>query len=417
MADTPQGDGNEDIVDATAETVEIRDPEPDNPPRAPWWKQPWRVYALGGVALVVIAVIALAVLQPALLTSVLGVSPDPSAGRVAILERDLIRTRSDLKALVDRLSKLEMAVDGAPKPGALASRVDALEKKIAAAPPSTATPAPTPGIGPTSDFVEGLANRIAALESARGKAPDGAAAAASPSATSNELKTALAERDKRHAALRAENEELRKAVTNLAGRIATVEKSSSGGKSAAGKSAALVLAAGQLRAALSKSTPYTAEIEAVAALSESDPTIAKTVTTLSPRADKGIATRNQLTARFDTMARRVIQAAVAPGGDGLWDRAMARLAGLVTIRRKGTDATGQTPSAMLARAEAKLSAGDLDGAAKALDPLDGAPRMAAEDWLTQAKARVAADKATAELTRYVIGRIARATPSGEPAAK
>ena len=51
---------------------------------------------------------------------------------------------------------------------------------------------------------------------------------------------------------------------------------------------------------------------------------------------------------------------------------------------------GDSPSAVAARAEVKLSAGDLAGALAELDALQGAPAEAAADWRARARARLAA---------------------------
>jgi hypothetical protein len=69
----------------------------------------------------------------------------------------------------------------------------------------------------------------------------------------------------------------------------------------------------------------------------------------------------------------------------------------VTVRPVGDDVRGDTAEARVARAEAALDKGDLAAAVAELDQLEGRPAEAAADWLAQAKARLGADQAVAQL--------------------
>ena len=114
-----------------------------------------------------------------------------------------------------------------------------------------------------------------------------------------------------------------------------------------------------------------------------------------------------LEAEFPALAARAAQAALAPE-DGDWlDRTAARLSRVVTIRRVGEGAEeGEGALAVVARAEARLAAGDLAAAAQALDALDGAPARVFADWRRAASARAAADAAIARLGSLAVARFA-----------
>jgi len=67
---------------------------------------------------------------------------------------------------------------------------------------------------------------------------------------------------------------------------------------------------------------------------------------------------------------------------------------------------GEGALAVVARAEARLAAGDLAAAAEALDGLDGAPALVFGDWRRAAAARAAADAAIARLGSLAVARFA-----------
>ena len=77
---------------------------------------------------------------------------------------------------------------------------------------------------------------------------------------------------------------------------------------------------------------------------------------------------------------------------------LARLSALVTIRPEGENAQGDDPLARLARAEARLNAGDVAAAVGELSALPAGPIAdAAAPWLARARARLDAEAAIASL--------------------
>ena len=95
-------------------------------------------------------------------------------------------------------------------------------------------------------------------------------------------------------------------------------------------------------------------------------------------------------------AAAAARAALAPS---LGTRLGDFLGALLTIRRGDQVLLGDPLAAHLARAEAALDAGDLDGALAALAPIEGPAAAALAPWKTQAAALVAARQALAALAR------------------
>jgi hypothetical protein len=283
---------------------------------------------------------------------------------------------------------------------ALAARIGEIEKR----------PVPPPvDVGAIKLAESALAQRIDRLEA-------GAAAAAA-------VKTGLEQQEGRLAAVEAQSagqaaaigklqQELSRlggASTGLGDRLAAVERQVGELKNADRGGAALMLALLQMREAVEAARPFPAEYDAFTALAKGDPDLAAAGAPLADAARAGVAGRIVLKDRLAALGPRIAAAAEpAPDGDW-WDQALARLRGLVTIRRLGGAESG--PEAAVSAAEQALDRGDLAGAIAKLDALDGAARAAAEPWLRIARDRLAVETALADLQQKLTARL-----GGAPAA-
>ncbi|MFQ5939859.1 MAG: COG4223 family protein, partial [Alphaproteobacteria bacterium] len=258
--------------------------------------------------------------------------------------------------------------------GSLAGRVAALERALSELQERLGEAGPEPGT------VAALADRVAALEQTV-RAP--VAAEARGEAADAGLEASLRQLSRELADLRAG------AAANRSG-------------------LALMLAVGQMREALRTSGPFIEEIEAVQALAADDPAVAEALAAFSGRAEAGVPTAAELAGRFDGVAGAVVRAATAAGDGGWVEQALAGLASVVTVRPSGGEVGGTGPGAAVARAEARLGAGDLDGAVAALAPLRGPAAAAAADWLDDARARLGAERGLKALHAHAARVLARA---------
>jgi len=191
-------------------------------------------------------------------------------------------------------------------------------------------------------------------------------------------------------------------VLRLADRIDQAEAAIRDLQARRSSAAALLLAVGQLREAINQGLAFDAELRSVKALAGDDAEVARAVEALKDRATTGIKGRLTVAGRFEPLAPALVRAEILPEGEGWWRRALDRVLSLVTIRREDGGVVGNDTAAVVARAQAALNQGDLGGAVGELDSLSGAPAEAATPWLTEAKARLAADKALADLTAHVV---------------
>ncbi len=311
------------------------------------------------------------------------------AGRVAGLEDALKSLRSG------PLARLESASgEAALELPRIVSRLDAAEQALGAGISGTGSG----NTAATDALIAALEKTVADLRSVLTAWIDGLDTRVSG------LASGAADGMTGTARLRAENDRLKTDLAAMTLRLESLEAAASQPAPAAEpvRGSALVLAVGQLREALGKPGPFPATLDSLRAVGGDDPVVARALQVLAPLAATGVATKNRLIATFDAAAAGAARAALAPAGSGWIDRTVQHLASVVTIRREGADVEGDSAQAVLARAEAHLASGDLEGADKALAGLTAEPAAAMAAWRDSAASRIAADGALDRLGRHAI---------------
>lgn len=292
--------------------------------------------------------------------------------RLAALERRLEALEGKLAAQPDRqavdLRPLEQGLAAESRARqesvtALGGRLDALQQRLEAQPATSAAP---------SEAIERLSARVDDLEQ---RLTAAASASETAKATQDELGA-------------------------LDARVEALEKSVASAKAAARKDS-LVLAVGQLAAAVDKGRAYRGELDRLSGLAGEDVEVDSAIDMLDPMADQGVTGLAELRRRFDGLAGAIVRAGAAPPGEGWLDSALRRLKDLVTVRRTG-EVEGNATDAIVARAEVRLADGDLAGALRELEALEGPAADAAAVWRRAAEARLLAERAVARLQARAI---------------
>ncbi len=118
---------------------------------------------------------------------------------------------------------------------------------------------------------------------------------------------------------------------------------------------------------------------------------------LRPLAATGAPSRPALAAELAGLADRAAVAARAPAPDaGFLAQAAHALASVFTVRRVDR-VNGNSPDAILARAQQHANDGDVDGALKAIDGLPAGGQAVLADWRVKAQRRIAIDRRIAAL--------------------
>lgn len=257
----------------------------------------------------------------------------------------------------------------------VSSRVAALEEAGGAAPVASQPEVSSYTAADPAALIA-LDDRITDLEA------QAAAQAEAGGATATPDPAALGALDQRVSALEAKTTDLESAAEGVKTELAAVAEAAA---SAPAGDAALGVAFSALAAGVASANPYEDAVdtfEKVADMSV-DPAI-------GDPANRGLAGRADLVARFDDASRAALAAVVHP------------VFRLVVVRRtEAVDAA--TPQGQVSRAQDALNSGDLRGAVAILKDLPADGRAAMQSWLDDAEARVAAEAALAALRDQMLG--------------
>jgi len=328
----------------------------------------------------------------------------------------LVSRDNGVKALDARLAGVERNVrelaSRAPPAAADPKALDEVASRVAKL---EAAPAAPPQ-GAVSDFT--LTDRVAALEAqlktvaetigslgrrdeevftaardARTRADANAAAVADlaqkiPGATAAE-RGAVEDLGKRVAALEA-----------LGNRVSAIERSAQAAERG-DRAQRLALAATALNNAVERGGAFTSELAAVKALG-GDP---KLTAALEPFAGSGVPPAAALAREFAELAPS-LEASTASPRESVLARLQANAEKLVQVRRLDARA-GSDAGAIVARAQAKASRGDIAGAASELGQLPPDARARAQAWIARVEARQAAIDASRRLAADALAGVGK----------
>ncbi len=250
---------------------------------------------------------------------------------------------------------------------ALRDQVDALDQQVkTAAGSNTAT-------DETAAALKAVADRLTALETATGQVPDTVAALSD-----------------QFAALQTRTE-------GLATELKSVRDDASRETETTAAAQAVTVAA--LNRAVMSGKPYAAELKAVSAFVEGSDVMAP----LHTFAEKGIATRSDLTAAFPAVARSVLEQ-IGSEDDGIVARFWSNAQKVVSVRPTG-NVEGDGPAAIIARIEAALGSGDLAAAHKEWLGLSDSGKTVSKDWADQLRARIDAEQSIGVLTEAALAAL------------
>lgn len=389
--DTPPVDLDTEILKAVEDSetpvaapVSKPDPEPaisPAPAPAPAAPPPARshagtimVSAIAGAALALAAGYAALKFGPPGLIPTAGLSELETsiAGEIAVLKADLASLASAPApvaepvapdpALLDRIAALEAALAALPKPvepdlGPLQARIAALESRLDAV-----AELPADGSAASPAAIAAQAQEIAQLQAELAALKQG------DSTLSEQLQATAAE-----------------AKASLHAAVAGAEKLRSEAEAAA-QAATAQAALSRLLAALDAGVPFESVLPALGS-DLPEPLVASAKT--------GVPTMADLAATFPPAARTALNASLnATMGDS-WTERVGTFLRTQTGIRSLTPQEGNDPDAVLSRAEAALSDGNLAAALAELAALPPEGQAAMQAWVSEANRRLAATDAVA----------------------
>ena len=156
---------------------------------------------------------------------------------------------------------------------------------------------------------------------------------------------------------------------------------------AAARASALAVALNNLQRRVDSGAPYTAELQAVRDLS-AEPLEADVLTAA---AEDGVPTLGELRQSFPEYANNALEAVGATGDDSLSGQIVESARSVVNVRPVG-EIEGDSPSAIIARMENRLTAGDLPGVVGQSDQLSGEAAVQLVPWIERVKTRINASE-------------------------
>jgi hypothetical protein len=261
---------------------------------------------------------------------------------------------------------------------ALGTRIDEVAQRLAEAEAALAEP-DAPAIDP-AEFVA-IDNRLKAIEAV----PPGS------DASTTALSAALADLERRVAALGAAEALPDELAAKVDAALAQLAAAEAGAKARAEEAASVAEATRQrtaledLRMAVDSGAPFEAQLAAVAD--------ADLQTALTGPATTGITTLATLQDSFPDAARAALKIAREASSADSWGARLGDFLAAQTGARSLTPQEGSDPDAILSRAEAAVLEGRLADAMTEIASLDPAIAAPFADWTAKAKVRLAAEQA------------------------
>jgi hypothetical protein len=341
--------------------------------------------------------------------------------------------REEYAALTARVAAVETRpvqasndVDSAKSAtSAVARRVDQLETAINARLSKIET-RPTPqsvDVDEINSAVNALTHRVDHLEAAANADGQVEGAVAALREGGQQLEKRLAEVETQSASRMAsetaalhdsqqELSRLGKVAADLRDRVAALEREEQAQNRAELRAAGmLTLLLGQMREAVEQARPFPTEFNAFIRLAGGSE-LAAAAEPLAAPARNGVASHAVLTKRLADLAGQIAAANEPAGEPGWGSQILARLRGLVTIRRLNNGSLQSGPEAAVTVAQAALARNDLAGAVAALEPLTGPTADAARPWLQMARERLTVEGALDHLQELLTARLG--SPPGAP---
>ena len=150
----------------------------------------------------------------------------------------------------------------------------------------------------------------------------------------------------------------------------------------------LQVAVDSVRSALAKSNwnetkpqPFVREMAALKLVADGDAIVDAAIASVHPNAyQHGIPSQSQLIDRFRRVAGEVRKASLLPEDAGIASHATSFVLSRVMFKKQGQPQGGDVES-ILTRTETLLEEGDLDGAAREMNGLQGWAKVLSRDWL------------------------------------
>jgi hypothetical protein len=272
----------------------------------------------------------------------------------------------------------------AAKVNAISNEVESTKSAVAALKEAK----PEVDFGPVNDKIAAIEAKLTEMPKPNGLSADADTRIAALNDQVSKLETALA--DQKKAAEEAQ--------AALLMRVEAIEKKASEPRDDV--EVAVAIASAGLKAAIDRGGPFTAELDTLTGIDPNNPAVKE----LKTFATTGVPSRSKLVADFPDVADQIL-ASINSGNpnQSLTDRLLSSAFSVVKVRPVG-NVEGETPDAVVARMEAKLTDGDLKGADAEWQKLPETGKKVSADYEKSLSARIRVEELVGStLTKAVQG--------------
>lgn len=158
------------------------------------------------------------------------------------------------------------------------------------------------------------------------------------------------------------------------------------------KAAVMLVGMAQLRDSLARDNDSFEQDLSIlkATLAEDDPELAAAIDRLAPKAKDGVLTPEGLSTEFRSLAGDLVAASLTGEDVSIEDKALARFGNLVKVEKDGEQVSGTETQIKVAAAQKLLDQGDVEGAIRLLQEIDGPAAAKTQPFIDQAQATIMA---------------------------
>lgn len=172
------------------------------------------------------------------------------------------------------------------------------------------------------------------------------------------------------------------------------------------KAAAMLIGLNQFRESMGRNEPFADDLAMMQRLTgDQDPELNAAIVKLAPYAEKGVLSPNGLSGELKGLTGDILVASVNGEDVSIQDKAMARFQKYVSIEKDGKPVMGNDAQARVAKAQALLDAGDVNGAMAELQALQGPARQTAQPVIDQGMVTLLAQNVQNMLSKNIVTQI------------
>jgi hypothetical protein len=192
------------------------------------------------------------------------------------------------------------------------------------------------------------------------------------------------------------NAELSKSLENVTGRDMSA--------------AAMLLAMTQMRSSLNSQKPFDDDLAILQELvGNEDPELTSSIARLAPYAESGVLSPQGLSSEFRGIAGEILAAALRGENVSVQDKIMGRIGQILSVEKDGKPIMGIKEQTIISNAQKSLDDGDVAGALRALNQLEGDAANVAQPFKSQAMGTINAENAVSMMMENLLGKLQNPT--------